>query len=451
MSGERPEDRSDGTDAVVIAPGFDVLPVPVRTQVVSLTAELLPAVPGLTPALRKVAGFTPARRGRVGAAALSEALADGEFTAKVGVQAQAKYSERMLEVAQGPAATTAWASQHPAAAAALAWLVDPPTSTAWFEAAALPERDADGSDLQGLRDKIADLERQLRDSAKEQRAEQRAKLETLRVENADLRRKLGETRATLRSERAESEQRVAAAETAKDEAQRARELADTEVRRLRARVEEFHRRDAGSRSEDRAGREDESVRARLLLDTLMDAASGLRRELALPPLAHRPADRIADAIHQSSNDTTASNAPLITTAARLDQYLAAPGTHVILDGYNVTRSVWESTSLETQRTRLLALLPALAARTNAEVTVVFDAAAVATRPSVAAPRGVRVLFSPPQVIADDVIRDLVAAEPTGRPVLVVTADAAVLRDVRADGALTVSPGAMLHLLARDRR
>ena len=124
---------------------------------------------------------------------------------------------------------------------------------------------------------------------------------------------------------------------------------------------------------------------------------------------------------------------------------------MILDGYNVTRSVWESTSLETQRGRLLALVPALAARTNAEVTVVFDAAAVAARPVVAAPRGVRVLFSPPGVIADDVIRDLVAAEPTGRPVLVVTADAAVLRDVRADGALAVSPSAMLHLLARDRR
>lgn len=451
MSGKRPDDRSEGTDVVLIAPGFDVLPAPVRAQVVSLTAELLPLVPGLSPALRKVAGFTPARRSRVGAAALSEALADGEFTTKVGVQAQAKYSERMLEVSQGPGATTAWASQNPAAAAALAWLVDPPASTVWFEAAAVPTPDTDGTDQQALRDKIADLQRQLRDSAKEQRAEQRAKVETLRAENSDLRRKLGETRAALRSEREASTERVAAAESARDEAQRARELADTEVRRLRGRVEEFERRAAGARSEDRAGREDESVRARLLLDTLMDAASGLRRELALPPLAHRPADRVAEAIHQSEPEASASSAPLITTAGRLDQYLAAPGTHVILDGYNVTRSVWESTSLETQRTRLLALLPALAARTNTEVTVVFDAAAVAARPVVAAPRGVRVLFSPPQVIADDVIRDLVAAEPTGRPVLVVTADAAVLRDVRADGALTVSPSALLHLLARNRR
>ena len=66
--------------------------------------------------------------------------------------------------------------------------------------------------------------------------------------------------------------------------------------------------------------------------------------------------------------------------------------------------------------------------------MVFDAAETDHRPPVTAPRGVRVLFSPRGVIADDVIRDLVAAEPAGRVVVVVTADQAVARDVIRDGA-----------------
>ncbi|MFC6341821.1 NYN domain-containing protein, partial [Nocardioides hankookensis] len=67
---------------------------------------------------------------------------------------------------------------------------------------------------------------------------------------------------------------------------------------------------------------------------------------------------------------------------------------------------------------------------------------------VVAPRGVRVLYSPRGVIADDVIRDLVSVEPTGRVVLVVTADREVATDVGRDGARVVDPDALLALLAR---
>ena len=51
----------------------------------------------------------------------------------------------------------------------------------------------------------------------------------------------------------------------------------------------------------------------------------------------------------------------------------------------------------------------------------------------AAPAGVRVLFSDPGVLADDVIRALVAAEPQGRPVVVATSDKAVVTSVCAHG------------------
>ena len=80
--------------------------------------------------------------------------------------------------------------------------------------------------------------------------------------------------------------------------------------------------------------------------------------------------------------------------------------------------------------------------------MVFDAAQTDHRPPVNAPRGVRVLYSPRGVIADDVIRDLVAAEPTGRVVVVVTADQEVVRDVTRDGARVVPPQALLDLLSR---
>ena len=63
-----------------------------------------------------------------------------------------------------------------------------------------------------------------------------------------------------------------------------------------------------------------------------------------------------------------------------------------------------------------------------------------------APRGVRVVFSPEGVIADDVIRQLVAAEPRGRVVVVVTGDQAVTRDISREGARAVPVSALLGVI-----
>ena len=81
--------------------------------------------------------------------------------------------------------------------------------------------------------------------------------------------------------------------------------------------------------------------------------------------------------------------------------------------------------------------------------MVFDAASSSSRPVVSSPRGVKVRFSPEGVIADDVIRDLVAAEPEGRVVVVVTSDQEVARDVVRAGARSVSADALIALLARS--
>ena len=64
-------------------------------------------------------------------------------------------------------------------------------------------------------------------------------------------------------------------------------------------------------------------------------------------------------------------------------------------------------------------------------------------------RGVKVIFSPLGVIADDVIRDLVDVEPSGRTVVVVTSDVELARDVAQAGARPAAAAALVALLARD--
>jgi predicted RNA-binding protein with PIN domain len=82
------------------------------------------------------------------------------------------------------------------------------------------------------------------------------------------------------------------------------------------------------------------------------------------------------------------------------------------------------------------------------VTCCFDGAALTGRvPSVSA-RGVRVLFSKPGEIADELIRRMVRAEPSGRPVLVVSSDREVADGGRRDGARPVSAAALVRRLDR---
>ena len=180
-------------------------------------------------------------------------------------------------------------------------------------------------------------------------------------------------------------------------------------RRLRTRVEQLERDTAAVRRNERAGRDAELIRTRLLLDTLLEAAQGLRRELALPAVEGAPADLVsAEVAEQGERKPSGHGSLPVDDPAMLDQLVQLPRTHLIVDGYNVTKNAWPELSLEKQRDLLLSGLGPLAARSGAEITVVFDAADTRDRPLVKAPRGLRVLFSPVGVIADDVIRDLVA-------------------------------------------
>ena len=290
---------------------------------------------------------------------------------------------------------------------------------------------------------------QATEQLKDSRRRHREQLAELKEEIADLRRKLGDARARVRS--AESSAEAAAARVQDVEGAAAARSTDqeAELRRLRARTEQLERDLASSRRAERGDRLSETMRARLLLDTMLETAQGLRRELALPAVEGSPADAVeAHVAEQGSRPSSGQGSLPSDDPALLDHLLALPRAHLVVDGYNVTKTAWPDLSLERQRDRLVSGLAPLAARSRAEVTVVFDAGGTTERPLVNRPRGVRVLYSPPGVIADDVIRELVAAEPRGRPVVVASSDAELKRDVRRAGARTVAATALSRLLAR---
>jgi predicted RNA-binding protein with PIN domain len=118
-------------------------------------------------------------------------------------------------------------------------------------------------------------------------------------------------------------------------------------------------------------------------------------------------------------------------------HLLKSSATVIIDGYNVTKGRWSQASLEEQRERLVAATQTLASRFGTDFIIVFDGADIAgahrENRSI-----VRVMYSLSGVTADDVIREEVRRIPAQRPVVVVTDDQEIQRDVRHAGANIVS-------------
>jgi predicted RNA-binding protein with PIN domain len=127
------------------------------------------------------------------------------------------------------------------------------------------------------------------------------------------------------------------------------------------------------------------------------------------------------------------------------EYLLRSGASVLVDGYNVAKLAWPDLDCAGQRIVLLDAIENLARRFGSDITVVFDGADVI---GAAADRRriVRVVFSPDDVIADDVIRDEVRRLPSTRSVVVVTNDQQIVRDVRAMGVNTVASDQLIALM-----
>ena len=435
-------------------PALAVLPGSVRARVVALAAEVLPDVPKPPAAVRRVASFAPARRARLGGAAIADALGDDEFRRAVGAQVAARRTARADagpdrdDPARDDPARDDPSGDDPARVAAARWLVRP---EGWLadldelleraEAPVADERNA--REVERLRGRLAAAEQALRD----QRAEHRSELDEARAEHTVLRRRLGEARAAEREARTALEQLESDRTAAQHDVTERAAALEKENRRLRTQLEQLEAQVAQGRRDARSERDDATLRTRVLLDTVIDAAAGLRRELGLPLTEGSPADRLEAELAALTDQAVAtSSAP--PSPALVEQLLSMPRARLLVDGYNVSKTAWPQSSLEVQRMRLVTGLAAVVARTRAETTVVFDAAETDHRPPVAAPRGVKVLYSPRGVIADDVLRDLVATEPGGRVVVAVTGDRALARDLARSGARVVGPDALLGLLGR---
>ncbi len=428
------------------------LPPAVRQRVVSYAAQALGtlAADEVPAQLKAVARFTPTKRARMGATQLAAALdGDAVFRQRVAAWTRAALPAltEALDRGEQPAAA------DPQELAALSYLLRQPGWTATVQVAtdsiAAHERTTRSAQAQSA---VARLTEQLQAVRAEAAAAlDRARAETARevAEAADVRRRLRAVEAELRRARVEAEEATLAAERVGKESRDAQAAGSTEARRLRSRLADVEAALEGSRRVSREGRSAESVRLRLLLDTVIEAAHGLRRELALPPTTTRPADGVGGVTPDDAGVADlAARALAADDPALLDQLLALPQVHLVVDGYNVTKTGYGTLSLAEQRSRLVTGLAVLAARTGAEVTCVFDGTTLDGRVISASPRGVRVLFSPEGETADELIRRLVRAEPTGRPLVVVSSDREVADGVLRSGARPLPSTLLLRRLDR---
>ncbi|MFF9141404.1 NYN domain-containing protein [Streptomyces albogriseolus] len=437
----------DGAAEVLDRP----LPDGVRRKVVQIVAD---GFGGLTvvelPAqLRQYARFTPSRRAKFAGNAMAAALeTDPLFRQRIGEKLREAEPELTGALDSGSPPPAA----DPLDVAAAAYVLRPP---GWVKLVTAAGEEAQRADAERADEETrAELER-LRAELDRAREHTRAETERLRVELDAAKKETDSLHRKLRSALADVKRGEAALrklrgemEAVRAEGQAQVSAAESETRRLKARLGETEAALEAARRAAREGRSVEDMRVRLLLDTVLDAAQGLRRELALPPVSMRPAETV-DAVEpgRMTPKDIAARALSEDDPAVLDQLLALPQAHLVVDGYNVTKTGYPQMPLEKQRLRLLGQLAQLAAQTGAEVTCVFDGAELAAPVLLAPPRGVRVLFSKPGVTADELIRQLVRAEPPGRPVIVASTDREVADGVARAGARPVASAVLLKRLS----
>ncbi|MFB8759661.1 NYN domain-containing protein [Streptomyces nigra] len=437
----------DGAAEVLDRP----LPDGVRRRVVQIVSD---GFGGLTvgelPAqLRQYARFAPNRRAKFAGNAMAAALeTDPLFRQRIGE----KLREAQPELTGALDSGSAPAAADPLDVAAAAYVLRPAGWVKLVTAAGEEAQRADAerageesrAELERLREELA----QAREHTRHETERLRAELDAAKKEAESLHRKLRSALSDVK--RGEAALRKAQAETEAVRAEGSTRVsaAESETRRLKARLAEAEAALEATRRAAREGRSVEDMRVRLLLDTLLDATQGLRRELALPPVSVRPAETV-DAVEpgRMTPKDIAARALSEHDPAILDQLLALPQAHLVVDGYNVTKTGYPQMPLEKQRLRLLGQLSQLAAQTGAEVTCVFDGAELAAPVLLAPPRGVRVLFSKPGVTADELIRQLVRAEPPGRPVIVASTDREVADGVARAGARPVASAVLLKRLS----
>ncbi|MEU5881660.1 NYN domain-containing protein [Spirillospora sp. NPDC047279] len=420
---------------------------------VEVAADLIGSLPAteVPLPLRRFAQFERRKRAKLAGQHIAALLEkDSGFRGRVAEHLRESEPELAGVVEDGQVPPAA----DPVRVAVVGYLLRPAGWTALVAAArAELERSASISESEAAERKIAAL----RDELSAARSARSAELDKLRgelrdskAEVAELRRKLHEARSRAKA----AEDRAGAVEARTErELATARDTtaaAEKEVRKLRARTAQAEATAEHARRAAREGRNVEDIRLRMLLDTLVDAAQGVRRELALPTTIDRPADAVAGAEPDKLAHRNLPGRALSDDDPQLlDRLLTLPQVHLIIDGYNVTKTGYGELPLADQRSRLLSGLGGLAAQTRAEVTCVFDGADLDAPVLIAAPRGVRVMFSQPGQTADELIGELVRVEPTGRAVVVVSSDREVADAARRSGARPAVSALLLRRLSRS--
>lgn len=437
----------DGTAEVLDRP----LPDGVRRRVVQIVSD---GFGGLTlgelPAqLRQYARFAPNRRAKFAGNAMAAAVeTDPLFRQRIGE----KFREAQPELAGALDAASPPPAADPLDVAAAAYVLRP---HGWVKLVTAAGEEAQRADAERADEESrAELERlheelaRAREHTRTETERLRAELDAAKKESESLHRKLRSALSDVKRGEAALRKVRAEMDAVRAEGHAQVSAAESESRRLKTRLGEAEAALEATRKAAREGRSVEDMRVRLLLDTLLDATQGLRRELALPPVSVRPAETV-DAVEpgRMTPKDIAARALSENDPAILDQLLALPQAHLVVDGYNVTKTGYPQMPLEKQRLRLLGQLSQLAAQTGAEMTCVFDGAELVAPVLLAPPRGVRVLFSKPGVTADELIRQLVRAEPPGRPVIVVSTDREVADGVARAGARPVASAVLLKRLS----
>lgn len=309
----------------------------------------------------------------------------------------------------------------------------------------------------------------LTDELRSERADRRSREEAVRSEADEVMARV----ERLESKLAQAEQlRERAEERARNDAERATGLeerlaeAHTEATRERAeaararadaeRASEVARRAAERLPADFAGLSRHEIEALRRLAEGQAVGEGPVGEPTPPPapsVAPPPAHVDADHARARKGPRRRVSLPPGVVGPSLEGLRAALETSgpddpaVIVDGYNVSMQAWGDAAPDTQRQRLCALLERLHVRTNRSVTVVFDGADVeGLRP----PRrpGVRVVFSPADVEADELVVAEVEHLPPERPAVVVSSDRWVQDHAEAEGALVVRSELFLEYLRK---
>ena len=432
------------------------LPPRIRRLLVELAAEVVGTLEDAdVPAgLRKIRGFAPARRARAGAAPLAMALErDQAFRRHVVAAWRGADPELAAELEQGDPAP----ALEPELVAVGLYLARP---EGWepelqLRLAAL---DADQRAQEAAEQAAAQVEPVVSEELAQARS-RLAEVEAARQELADEITTMRREQRKLRSDadRARSATREAERRAAEEIDRLTAVLAerDERLRLAERQAQEATEQLALARRSVKDGRSLADLRSRLLLDTIVESASALRRELALPPAAQAPADLVAEQLNPGpvKTPTVAPRGLEADDPALLAELLRIPRAHLVVDGYNVTMEGYGALPLVDQRRLLIDALSALAARTSAEITCCFDGAEVDARaPGLV--RGVRVLFSDPGTTADELIGRLVRAEPRGRMLIVVSSDREVADAAVAAEARAIPSKVLLRLLGaglRDRR